>query len=102
MQLCPFLICTKQKSSALKLLAEITSKKDFEFAIQVFEKVVEYQVTDFESISLIYKNLLMEIPELLPIKLSSSVPVVATVNADVSKYDEMLVVGGQGGCHGYN
>ena len=93
-------ISSGDKSSALKLLAKMSEESGFEVAIKSLESALSYGASDFESLSIIYKNITSNIPELKPIQVSANIPKVTKVESDVKKYDLFLNINiGKGDNH---
>ena len=84
----------EKHSEILKAVAEISIKSSFETAVEVLEKLTEYNKFDYESIIALHNRMTTPVLTLPEIKLSANVPKLEEINTDISDYDKFLEIGG--------
>ena len=84
----------EKHSEILKAVAEISIKSSFETAVEVLEKLTEYNKFDYESIIALHNRMTTPVLNLPEIKLSANVPKLEEINMDISDYDKFLEIGG--------
>ena len=93
-------VSLKEQSSALKILASITSESGFDIAVKTLESSLSYNATDLDSVMSVYKTLTMNLDELEAVKVPSDIPAICKVEADIKKYDSFLDMGGDDNVNG--
>lgn len=84
-------------SKALKLLARLTKESNFDTAVSLMEKAIEYKTIDLDSLVTI-DRMHKEIIDTQTLKLSHDTPKLNSLNLDLEKYDDFL----NGGINVYN
>jgi len=83
-----------ETGKVLKVLAELTDRTGFDSALHTVRESLGYGAGDAESVKNLYRRLYMDVPELPPMAVGSSIPNVEPMHSNISDYDVFLKEGG--------
>jgi len=85
------------RGKALTLLHDLTSRSSFSVAVDALQTALDYNSSDPESIIAVHTQLTNNVPELPPVALPPSVPVLLAAEPDIMQYDKAFL--NTGGSH---
>lgn len=79
-----------ERGKILKTLSDLTERDGFESALATVTRAVQIGTNDPDSLESLHRILTSKVPVLPPMSLSSDIPVVCQIPANLTQYDNCL------------